>query len=244
ELREMVNLPGTRPEMVAADFEGVPEALKARILSRAETVHKLRSLLTYKSSKQAAVVRSERIYGRSLSAVADLPRPRKRLTELLMKTAVEVPGDKELERRKNATKIWGFRFYRSPTEIFADPSHSRTAGIRLAVNRLEAVLTGEVEDVSCGLVISSIGYKSLPIDPSVPFDSRRAIVPNSVGRVHQAAGVKPVTFSDWEKIDSLEMRKGEACGKPREKLLTVNTLSSPNIYFHSLGPAIAMQREQ
>ncbi|MED6291812.1 hypothetical protein CHARACLAT_027470, partial [Characodon lateralis] len=28
ELREMVNLPGTRPEMVAADFEGVPEALK------------------------------------------------------------------------------------------------------------------------------------------------------------------------------------------------------------------------
>ncbi|XP_047232127.1 NADPH:adrenodoxin oxidoreductase, mitochondrial isoform X2 [Girardinichthys multiradiatus] len=247
ELREMVNLPGTRPEMVAADFEGVPEALK------------------------------------------DLPRPRKRLTELLMKTAMEVPGDKELERRKNATKIWGFRFYRSPTEIFADPSHSRTAGIRLAVNRLEgsgeraqAVLTGEVEDVSCGLVISSIGYKSHPIDPSVPFDSRRAIVPNSVGRVHQAAGlycsgwlktgptgviattmnnsfdtarslledvdsgtldistakpgsqivsmlleergVKPVTFSDWEKIDSLEMRKGEACGKPREKLLTVEEM--------------------
>lgn len=56
-----------------------------------------------------------------------------------------------------------------------------------------AVLTGEVEDVSCGLVISSIGYKSLPIDPAVPFDSRRAVVPNSVGRVHQAAGFK--TFS-------------------------------------------------
>ncbi|KAK5602606.1 hypothetical protein CRENBAI_006579 [Crenichthys baileyi] len=171
---------------------------------------------------------------------------------------MEVPGDKELERRKNATKIWGFRFYRSPTEIFADPN------------------------VSCGLVISSIGYKSLSIDPTVPFDSRRAIVPNSVGRVHQAAGlycsgwlktgptgviattmnnsfdtarslledvdsgtldistgkpgsqivnmlleergVKPVTFSDWEKIDSLEMRKGEACGKPREKLLTVEEM--------------------
>lgn len=28
ELREMVNLPDTRPEMVPADFEGVTEALK------------------------------------------------------------------------------------------------------------------------------------------------------------------------------------------------------------------------
>lgn len=50
------------------------------------------------------------------------------------------------------------------------------------------MLTGEVEDVTCGLVISSIGYKSLPIDPSVPFDSRKAIVPNTMGRVQQAAG--------------------------------------------------------
>lgn len=51
-----------------------------------------------------------------------------------------------------------------------------------------AVLTGEVEDVTCGLVISSIGYKSLPIDPLVPFDSSKAIVPNTMGRVHQASG--------------------------------------------------------
>ncbi|XP_043958057.1 NADPH:adrenodoxin oxidoreductase, mitochondrial [Gambusia affinis] len=247
ELREMVNLPGTRPQMVTADFEGVSEALK------------------------------------------DVPRPRKRLTELLLKTALDAPGDKELERRRNAAKVWGFLFFRSPMEILADPGCSRAAGIRLAVNRLEGsgdaarpVLTGEVEDVSCGLVISSIGYKSLPIDPAVPFDSRRAVVPNSVGRVHQAAGlycsgwlktgptgviattmnnsfdtgrslledmdsgaldvsaakpgsravsalleergVKPVTFSDWEKIDSLETRRGEACGKPREKLLSVEEM--------------------
>ncbi|XP_041829251.1 NADPH:adrenodoxin oxidoreductase, mitochondrial [Melanotaenia boesemani] len=244
ELREMVNLPGTRPEMVAADFKEVTEALK------------------------------------------DLPRPRKRLTELMLKTALEVPGEMEQERRKNASRVWGFRFFRSPIEVLADPSGHKIAGIRLAVNTLEgsregarAVLTGEVEDVACGLVISSIGYKSLPIDPSVPFDSHKAIVPNSMGRVQQAAGlycsgwlktgptgviattmnnsfdtarslledmdsgtldvtaakpgshsirtllekrgVKPVTFSDWEKIDRLETTRGEARGKPREKLLTV-----------------------
>ncbi|XP_028424127.1 NADPH:adrenodoxin oxidoreductase, mitochondrial isoform X2 [Perca flavescens] len=245
ELREMVNLPNTRPDMVAADFEGVTEALK------------------------------------------DLPRPRKRLTELMLKTAVEVPGEKE--KRNKASRFWGLRFFRSPIEILADPDTNRTAGIRLGVNKLEgsgegarAVLTGEVEDVTCGLVISSIGYKSIPIDPSVPFDSRKAIVPNNMGRIEQAAGlycsgwlktgptgviattmnnsfdtarsmvedmdsgtldvstartgsqsicallgkrgVKPVTFSDWEKIDIVEMRRGEATGKPREKLLTVEEM--------------------
>uniref|UniRef100_A0A3Q3BQ16 NADPH:adrenodoxin oxidoreductase, mitochondrial n=1 Tax=Haplochromis burtoni TaxID=8153 RepID=A0A3Q3BQ16_HAPBU len=247
ELREMVNLPDTRPDMVAADFDGVKEALK------------------------------------------DLPRPRKRLTELMLKTALEVPGEKEQERRSKASRTWGFRFFRSPVEVLAEPGHSRIAGIRLAINKLEgsgdgaqAVLTGEVEDVPCGLVVSSIGYKSLPIDPSVPFDSRKAIVPNTMGRVKQAAGlycsgwlktgptgviattmnnsfdtarsiledmdsgtldmsaakpgsqsisallekrgVKPVTFSDWEKIDNVEMKRGESRGKPREKLLTVEEM--------------------
>lgn len=247
ELREMVNLPGTRPEMVATDFEGVTEALK------------------------------------------DVPRPRKRLTELMLKTALEKPGEKEQERRNKASRIWGFRFFRSPIKVLADPSHNKITGIRLAVNKLEgsgegaqAVLTGEEEDVPCGLVVSSIGYKSLSIDPSVPFDSRKAIVPNIMGRVQQAAGlycsgwlktgptgviattmnnsfdtarslmedmdsgtldlsaakpgsqsisallekrgVKPVTFSDWEKIDNVEMMKGEASGKPREKLLTVEEM--------------------
>ncbi|XP_063749345.1 NADPH:adrenodoxin oxidoreductase, mitochondrial isoform X2 [Eleginops maclovinus] len=155
EIREMVNLPNTRPDMLAADFEGVKESLQ------------------------------------------DLPRPRKRLTELMLKAALETPGEKEQERREKATKVWGLRFYRSPVEILADPERSgRTAGIRLAVNKLEgsgegarAVLTGEVEDVTCGLVISSIGYKSLPIDASVPFDSRRAIVPNHMGRIQEAPGL-------------------------------------------------------
>ena len=38
------------------------------------------------------------------------------------------------------------------------------------------------------------------------------------------AGVTPVTFSDWEKIDGVETRKGDATGKPREKLLTVEEM--------------------
>ncbi|KAJ7987855.1 hypothetical protein DPEC_G00330890 [Dallia pectoralis] len=247
ELREMVSLPGTRPQMEASDFEGIAKTLKA------------------------------------------LPRPRKRLTELLLKAAVETPEEKELERRNSAQKAWGFRFLRSPVEILPSADLTRTTGIRLAVNRLEskgedvwAVATGEVEDVECGLVISSIGYKSLPIDPAVPFDARKHIIPNTMGRVQQSAGlycsgwvkrgptgviattmndsfdtartllhdmdqgtldistvkggskevtallekrgVKPVLFSDWEKIDSEESRRGETRGKPREKLLDVGEM--------------------
>ncbi|XP_026171391.1 NADPH:adrenodoxin oxidoreductase, mitochondrial isoform X1 [Mastacembelus armatus] len=247
ELREMVNLPGTKPDMLAADFDGVAQAVK------------------------------------------DVPRPRRRLTELMLKTALEIPGEKEQARRNKASRIWGFRFFRSPIEVLADPDRNRTTAIRLAINRLEgsgegarAVLTGEVEDVSCGLVISSIGYRSLPINGSVPFDTHKAIIPNTMGRVQQAAGlycsgwlktgptgviattmnnsfdtarslvedmdsgilhvssakpgsqvisallekrgVKPVTFSDWEKIDHVEVRRGEAVGKPREKLLSVEEM--------------------
>ncbi|XP_034050070.1 NADPH:adrenodoxin oxidoreductase, mitochondrial isoform X2 [Thalassophryne amazonica] len=247
ELREMATLPGIRPEMAAADFEGVSEALK------------------------------------------DLPRPRKRLTELLLKTALETPGEKEEEKRSQASRVWGFQFFRSPVAVLSAPGHHRTAGIRLAVNRLEgsgegarAVLTGKVEELTCGLIISSIGYQSLPIDPSVPFDSHQAVVPNMNGRVRDAAGlycsgwlrtgptgviattmnnafdtahsvlqdvdsgtldvsvtksgskgvvsllenrgVKPVTFSDWEKINGVETRRGEAAGKPREKLLSVEEM--------------------
>uniref|UniRef100_A0A8C5HP82 NADPH:adrenodoxin oxidoreductase, mitochondrial n=1 Tax=Gouania willdenowi TaxID=441366 RepID=A0A8C5HP82_GOUWI len=247
EIREMVNLPGTKPEMLPADFEGISEVLK------------------------------------------DVPRPRKRLTELMLKTALETPGEKELERRKSASRSWGFRFFRSPVEVLAEPRTNKTSAIRLAVNRLEgsgadaqAVLTGEVEDVTCGLVISSIGYRSLLIDPGLPFDSRKAIIPNSMGRIQhtpgvycsgwvktgptgviattmnnsfdtarsmmedmdsgaldvsavksgsqsitallRGRGVKPVTFADWEKIDSVETKKGEAEGKPREKLLSVEEM--------------------
>lgn len=36
--------------------------------------------------------------------------------------------------------------------------------------------------------------------------------------------MKPVIFSDWEKIDGVETSRGEAIGKPREKLLAVEEM--------------------
>lgn len=90
----------------------------------------------------------------SIGAVLDVPRPRKRLTELLLKTALEVPDEKEQERRNKASRMWAFRFFRSPVEILSNPDSSRVAGIRLAVNRLEVNRLGILNlhvKVDCGM---------------------------------------------------------------------------------------------
>jgi len=53
----------------------------------------------------------------------------------------------------------------------------------------KAIPTGDVEELECGLVLSSIGYRSLPLDPAVPFDTQRGVVPNSSGRVEGVPGL-------------------------------------------------------
>lgn len=41
----------------------------------------------------------------------------------------------------------------------------------------------------------------------------------AVTRLPSAAGVRPISFSDWEKLDAEEVSRGQGAGKPREKLL-------------------------
>ncbi|XP_004432784.1 PREDICTED: NADPH:adrenodoxin oxidoreductase, mitochondrial [Ceratotherium simum simum] len=241
ELREMIQLPGTRPILDPADFLGLQDRIK------------------------------------------EVPRPRKRLTELLLRTATEKPGVEEAARQASASRTWGLRFFRSPQQVLPSPNGRQVAGIRLAVTRLEgagetsrAVPTGDTEDLPCGLVLSSVGYKSRPIDPSVPFDPKLGVIPNMEGRVVNvpglycsgwvkrgptgviattmtdsfltgqvllqdlkagllpsgprpgyaaveallsSRGVRPVSFLDWEKLDAEEVSRGQGTGKPREKLL-------------------------
>ncbi|XP_072260043.1 NADPH:adrenodoxin oxidoreductase, mitochondrial isoform X2 [Pyxicephalus adspersus] len=135
--------------------------------------------------------------------IKDLPRPRKRLTELLVKAALEKPGEKEALRRSQSDREWGLRFLRSPVAVLPSEDGKKAAGIRLSVTRLEgngenavAVPTGETEDIPCGLILSSIGYKSVPISSSVPFLHKNGIIPNSMGRVQDAPGLY---CSGWVK---------------------------------------------
>ncbi|XP_064600487.1 NADPH:adrenodoxin oxidoreductase, mitochondrial-like [Liolophura sinensis] len=128
--------------------------------------------------------------------IKDLARPRKRLTELLCKTALESPSELDAKLYRDAQNEWELKFCRSPLEMLPSSDEKRVSGIRLSVNKLEncggivkAVPSGEREDISCGLVLRSIGYKSIPVDTDVPFDTIRGVVINDGGRVTDRPGL-------------------------------------------------------
>ena len=46
-----------------------------------------------------------------------------------------------------------------------------------------------IEEIKCGIVIRSIGYRSTPIDDSLPFDAKRGVILNKDGRVVNNRGL-------------------------------------------------------
>ena len=79
------------------------------------------------------------------------------------------------------------RFCVSPVAIVGD---GRVEGIEVVRNRLVADDSGRVsaeptderETIPCGIVFRSVGYLGVEL-PGVPFDARRATIPNENGRV-------------------------------------------------------------
>ncbi|GBG65212.1 hypothetical protein CBR_g50003 [Chara braunii] len=114
-------------------------------------------------------------------------RSRRRVHELFVKAGNESGNAADTDRQIN------FTFFRAPKEILGkqiEGGHCAD-GLRLERTMLQgggggkpqrAVGTGEMEDLPCGLVLRSIGYKSLPL-PGLPFDNARGIVPNKEGRI-------------------------------------------------------------
>jgi len=81
-------------------------------------------------------------------------------------------------------------------EILGEGDDGPVTGVRLAINRLvtsddgrvQAEPTGETEEVECGLVLRSIGYRGTPL-AGIPFDDRRGLIRNEDGRVVSDDGV-------------------------------------------------------
>ncbi|GAB2667486.1 FAD-dependent oxidoreductase [Gordonia jinhuaensis] len=78
-------------------------------------------------------------------------------------------------------------FLRTPAEVLAaGAGEKRVGGIRFLRNVRDEtglVVPGtETEDMSAGLVLSSIGYRGRPVD-GLPFDTVRGVIPNEAGRV-------------------------------------------------------------
>lgn len=85
------------------------------------------------------------------------------------------------------------QYLRSPVEILGDGE--KVTGIRVEKNEIvddgngnpKAVGTGETEDIPCGLVFRSIGYRGEPVD-SIPFEPKRGLIRNEGGRVTDEEG--------------------------------------------------------
>ncbi|XP_024215498.1 NADPH:adrenodoxin oxidoreductase, mitochondrial isoform X2 [Halyomorpha halys] len=142
----------------------------------------------------------------------DLPRPRKRLTELLLKTAqCEQSGD---------GKVFCPSFFLKPYEIVFD---NNIKGVKFNLNVVKDNLKGIVEstnnfkEIPCNMCISSVGYKGVKIDSDVPFN-------DETGTVNTQLGVQVVSFEGWRKIDKVEIEKGEKVGKPREKIVDIEEM--------------------
>jgi NADPH-dependent glutamate synthase beta subunit-like oxidoreductase len=75
-----------------------------------------------------------------------------------------------------------FAFFASPHALEGDGKVEAITVERTVLDRGRAVGTGEYERLPADLVISCIGYRSLPI-PGVPFDEREGRFANSEGRI-------------------------------------------------------------
>jgi ferredoxin--NADP+ reductase len=112
----------------------------------------------------------------------------------------------EMTKRKNVEILTGYssrepegkrkrivlRFLVSPVEILGE---DQVEGIKVCHNALErdesgalrACSTESVEEISCGVVFRSIGYRGVPL-PGLPYDDRRGTIPNEAGRIADMPG--------------------------------------------------------
>ncbi|CAF3848371.1 unnamed protein product [Rotaria magnacalcarata] len=120
-----------------------------------------------------------------------LERPRKRLTELLLKT-VQAKHSNE----KVAERCWYLKFWRRPKQFNGkttvesiDFEHTQPVANRsFSEENLPVQQNQTIETIPCGLVIKSIGYQGIQIDPWLPFDHERGIILNRQNRIDDRPG--------------------------------------------------------
>ncbi|OWR54361.1 ribosomal protein S5 [Danaus plexippus plexippus] len=132
-------------------------------------------------------------------AVSQLERPRKRLTELMLKSLAENSIKEGYE------KCFKPIFFRSPKRFLVDGDKNLT-GIELVCNKLvgdsienqKCVPTEKLEILKCNLAFRSIGYKSIKVDNDLTFNSY-GYVHNSKGRIEdlECKGLAKVYVSGW-----------------------------------------------
>lgn len=78
-------------------------------------------------------------------------------------------------------------------------------------------------------VIGSNKADGMETAASIMADARRELEPGAaepaaIDRLLASRSVEPVSFPDWEHLDRLELARGEASGRPREKLTSLQEM--------------------
>ncbi|KAJ2953264.1 hypothetical protein O0L34_g845 [Tuta absoluta] len=166
-------------------------------LQVAFTIKELREQLKIENSK--TIWRPEQFTGVS-DIVNDLQRPRKRLTELMLKSLNEnhTPSD------DISVRHFRLVFFRSPHKFILN-EQKKVTGVEFICNKLvgdkieeqRCVPTDEKEIIECSLAFRSIGYKSVNVDKDLVF-APNGFVANERGKVFDAEmGMGKVYAAGW-----------------------------------------------
>ena len=158
------------------------------------TMKELRELT--RLADAACVAREEELArGRGEASVAEMAaqRAKKRMDALLADVAAEAAAPAAGAQAKRREVV--LRFLLNPARLLPAEADAGSVGavefdvteLRGEADKQSAAATGRKEVVRAGMVLRSIGYKSEPIE-GVPFDEKRSVVRNVLGRVVDAAG--------------------------------------------------------
>jgi ferredoxin--NADP+ reductase len=181
-------------------------ALEALRRSRVREVY----LLGRRGAAQAAFTNPEVKELGELAGADVVARPEEVTLDDLSREALEKSGDRASFKKVEILQTYAgraaagrprrlvLRFLVSPVAV-TDNGSGAVGGLRLVRNRLVASATGTiqaqptdaVEDLPCGLVFRSVGYRGVPL-PGVPFDDKWGVVLNERGRVLDPASKRPL----------------------------------------------------
>ncbi len=143
-------------------------------LNVAFTIKELRELIHLKDCKPSFDLQDFQSMSRDVTK--SLQRPRKRLTELLFKSVLDPPTQKQLDLwGSNPSKEWKLQLLRTPKEIHAEDKNDNVTGLTVEINQLKGLEdiqpTGNLEKIDCGLILRSIGYFAVPVEGKTFFSS-------------------------------------------------------------------------
>lgn len=142
-------------------------------LQAAFTIKELREMLKLENCKTSWCADD---FAGIQEIVANLQRPKKRITELMLKS---------LSENSSGERCFKPRFFRSPLEFLGS---FKIEGVKLGINQLKderAVLTEKTEECGCQLCVTSIGYKSVQVDPDIPFNENMGTARNLQGKIEE-----------------------------------------------------------